>query len=153
MLSQAATKYIYWKSGGLFAISDISLPQDLLYHTSKHSISLNMEMISITQEACSKMRPTTLLLLILMIFLASTIDFIVVVLNLHADGYSYTSALERVTTEDLSLLLIRTCIPHVITSLVPHPLLTQWQITQHIWASSHPPLAHGRQLLLLWSSK
>ena len=148
MLSQAATLYIYWKRRLLIAISDISLSHHLLYHTRKHSMSLIMEMISITQEACSKMRPTTLLLLILMITLATTSTIILV-----ADGIPFTSALERVTTEDLSLHPVRPCIPVVMKSPMPRRFLTQWQITQHNWTSSHPSVAHGRQLILLYSLK
>ena len=81
------------------------------------------------------MRPTTLLLLILMITLDSTIGFIVVVVVpvvLHVDGKSYITVLERINTEDLFLLPVRPCIPVVIKSLVPRPLLKIWQITQYI---------------------
>lgn len=78
------------------------------------------------------MRPITLLLLILMITLDSTIGFIVVVLILHADGKSCITVLERITTEDLFLHPVRPCIPVVIKSPVPRPLLKIWQITQYI---------------------
>jgi hypothetical protein len=90
-------------------------------------------MMPITQEAFSKMRPTSLLLLILIITSVSTKgNFIVVVLILHADGYHYNAGLEHITMQDLSLRLIRTCIPVVITSLVLQPLLYPCQFTQQI---------------------
>lgn len=55
-------------------------------------------MMPITQEACSKMRQTTLLLLIL-IQASAIYPIIVVIFILNADGITITSALERITME------------------------------------------------------
>ena len=103
--------------------------------------------MAISQEAFSKMRPATMLLLIAIKTSSTThIQTLMELLN------TTRPKLARLSMEALSSRQKNPCIPAVTQSPVPRPLLTLWMIKQRLWSSPHPPVAHGRRLLLLLQS-